>query len=520
MRTARTVALLCAAAALSSPAAAGRVSSTPADTPAPAHASARAAAGKSGTQVIRFGRFGNVTLYQPAHPARVVLFVSGDGGWNEGVVDMAKGLAALDALVIGIDIRSYLEHVGHSDVKCASAAGDFEALSQYVQKSLDLPRYIVPILCGYSSGATLVYAVAVQAPTGTFAGAVSLSFCPDLSLAKPMCKARGLAWTSGAGGKGVLFEPAAELETPWIVLQGARDEVCSAEATEGFVRKVHGARLVRLPQVGHGFSVPKNWMPQLAEAVTSLTPAPASAPATPAARAATSSREDLSDLPLVEVPPAASPAGKDGEPAGGASGARPDQLALAVIVTGDGGWAGLDREVSRWLADRGIPVVGLNSLQYFWTRRTPDGAAADLARILRSRLPSESGDSGASGGKALLIGYSRGADVLPFMAARLPAELAARVSLVALLGPSHVVDFQFHVSDWLGASHKDTELPVLPEVKKLDGARLLCVYGEDESDTICPEVGGEGRTLKMAGGHHFGGDYAGIAAKLLEAARK
>ena len=43
---------------------------------------------------MMFGAFGKVTIYQPeATPNAIVLFVSGDGGWNLGVIDMAKNIA-------------------------------------------------------------------------------------------------------------------------------------------------------------------------------------------------------------------------------------------------------------------------------------------------------------------------------------------------------------------------------------------------------------------------------------------
>ena len=109
-------------------------------------------------------------------------------------------------------------------------------------------------------------------------------------------------------------------------------------------------------------------------------------------------------LPLVEVP-AKQPAGD----------------LLAVIVSGDGGWAGIDHDVANDLASKGVPVVGLNSLQYFWNARTPDGAAADLQRIARHYLPAWGRQ------QLLLVGYSLGADVLPFMASRLPPDLLGRV---------------------------------------------------------------------------------------------
>ena len=43
--------------------------------------------------------FGTVTIYRGANPPQqVVLFISGDGGWNLGVVDMAKRLRDAGAL--------------------------------------------------------------------------------------------------------------------------------------------------------------------------------------------------------------------------------------------------------------------------------------------------------------------------------------------------------------------------------------------------------------------------------------
>jgi type IV secretory pathway VirJ component len=144
---------------------------------------------------LRFGRFGDVALYSRSpQPSRVVLFVSGDGGWNLGVIDMARALAELNALVVGIDINIYLRSLSNTAGNCSYSAADFEALSKYIQKTLQLPSYIPPVLVGYSSGATLVYAVLVQAPPNTFAGAISLGFCPDLDLSKPLCRGNGLEW--------------------------------------------------------------------------------------------------------------------------------------------------------------------------------------------------------------------------------------------------------------------------------------------------------------------------------------
>jgi type IV secretory pathway VirJ component len=448
-----------------------------------------ATAGARGTEeTLTFGRFGTVTLYRATPtPEHVVLFVSGDGGWNKGVVDMARLLVPMDSLVVGIDIRHYLGRLGEGKESCAYAAADFEALSQLVQKKLGYTAYHPPLLIGYSSGATLVYALLVQAPPGTFAGAISLGFCPDLDLPKPLCKGAGLEWDPGTHKKTYVFRAAPAVEAKWIALQGTIDQVCDPPSTERFVAQVRGAETVVLPKVGHGFGVYRNWVPQLEQSFRRIY-APPERPAPPLA-------PEVGDLPLIELPVA--------------GGGRPE---LAVIYSGDGGWASLDRRVGEVLQAEGMPVVGVSSLQYFWKARTPDGAAQDLERILRHYLTSWNRQ------QALLIGYSLGADVLPFMADRLPEELRQRVRLVALLGPSTTTSFEFHVSEWLGAAPSD-ELPVAPEVEKLAGTRILCFYGEEEQDSLCHALPpGLATLVPEKGAHHFGGDYRALARTILEAA--
>ena len=275
----------------------------------------------------KFGHFGKIYLYRLAeHPAHVVLFISGDGGWNLGVIDMARELATLDALVVGVDITYYLRQLNHVPEHCAYPAADFELLSKYVQKKLGFPSYQTPALIGYSSGATLAYAVLAQAPGNTFLGAISLGFCPDLALTKPLCQGSGLQWTKGPRGQGYRFLPATHLAVPWIALQGAIDQVCNAEKTKNFVRQVHNGKIVWLPKVGHGFSVPKNWLPQLETEFARLTKQIPARPFSP-------SSGELANLPLVEV--ADHDAGSD---------------CMAVFWSGDGGWAELDRAISAGLA--------------------------------------------------------------------------------------------------------------------------------------------------------------------------
>jgi type IV secretory pathway VirJ component len=182
---------------------------------------------------------------------------------------------------------------------------------------------------------------------------------------------------------------------------------------------------------------------------------------------------------------------------------------LVVFVSGDGGWASIDKSMSRVFAAHGMPVVGLNALQYFWTKRTPDSASRDLQRILEAYLTAWKKD------RVLYVGYSRGADVLPAMINRLPANLQAKTRMIALLGASPKVEFEFHVGDWMRSSSKNGD-PVKPEVDKLSLQSIVCIYGEDDKDSLCPSLAGPHMsTLMLKGAHHFDGGYEKLATIVL-----
>jgi len=179
----------------------------------------------------------------------------------------------LDTLVAGVNIRAYLRAKASRPAgQCFDMAGDLEALGRAVERRLGYPGYVPPGLVGYSSGATVVYAALVQAKPHTFRGALSLGFCPDLRVKPPICEGSGgLAWQKDPHGLGIDFLASKELEDPWVVLQGARDKVCDPEATRAYVATVPRGELVWLPDVGHGFGVPKNWLPQLEDGFARIT---------------------------------------------------------------------------------------------------------------------------------------------------------------------------------------------------------------------------------------------------------
>jgi type IV secretory pathway VirJ component len=61
---------------------------------------------------------------------------------------------------------------------------------------------------------------------------------------------------------------------------------------------------------------------------------------------------------------------------------------------------------------------------------------------------------------------------------------------------------------------------VKPELEKLRGMRILCVYGEKEKDTLCRALDPQLATpVREPGSHHFAGHYKNIADVILDATR-
>jgi type IV secretory pathway VirJ component len=205
----------------------------------------------------------------------------------------------------------------------------------------------------------------------------------------------------------------------------------------------------------------------------------------------------LPDLPLTEVP-------ATGE----------SSNLMAIHLTGDGGWGVTDRGIAESLAARGIPVVALNSLHYFWKQKTVEQTAADFNQILQYY------SARWKRNEVIVIGYSFGADVLPFILNRIPGESLEKIKVITYLGLGSQADFQFHLSDWFTSGKRSTSLAVRPEVEKLRGRKMLCFYGTDDGDALCRQLdSGLVKAFPLQGGHRFGKGYHPIVDAILQEAK-
>jgi type IV secretory pathway VirJ component len=87
------------------------------------------------------------------------------------------------------------------------------------------------------------------------------------------------------------------------------------------------------------------------------------------------------------------------------------------------------------------------------------------------------------------------------------------------MGMSAHAVFEFHVSNWI--SNDNSGPATLPEVNRITGIPVLCIYGEGDNESLCPKLDADKvRIVKLPGGHHFNGDYAGLAREILAAAAR
>ncbi|AIR89822.1 virulence factor family protein [Pseudomonas cremoricolorata] len=183
---------------------------------------------------------------------------------------------------------------------------------------------------------------------------------------------------------------------------------------------------------------------------------------------------------------------------------------VTLFLSGDGGWRDLDRDVAGEMAKLGYPVVGIDTLRYYWQHKTPEQSAADLSELMhhyRQKWGTK---------RFVLTGYSFGADVLPAIYNRLSSEDQQRVDAVILLAFARSGSFEIEVEGWLGKEGQ--EAPTGPEMAKLPGNKVVCIYGVEETDESgCTEASAVGERMKLPGGHHFDENYPALAKRLIDA---
>ncbi|RWL17375.1 MULTISPECIES: AcvB/VirJ family lysyl-phosphatidylglycerol hydrolase [Mesorhizobium] len=399
----------------------------------------------------------------------LVVLLSGADGWTEKEDAIAHSLSGDYAIVVGIDLKAYLAALAKDDGDCIYTVSDIESLSQQVQRAAASGAYRPPVVAGVGAGGAMALAIAAQSPAATIGKTLAVDPEEGIALTKQLCTPAEKETKSGRMVYGltdgplpdpvsVTFSPAASAEGRQHVaaLVDKHPDIETTDTEDDAYAALSGA-LSEYLQEGDETDNPFG-------------------------------------LPLTVLD------------------AKPSRDTMAVIYSGDGGWRDIDREVGNALQQQGVPVVGIDSLRYFWSERQPQATADDLARIIsyyRKRWNVRS---------VLLIGYSFGADILPRTYNLLPPATRTGVRQVTLMALSHQADYKISVLGWLGAEGEGSAGDPVDDIKAIDPSLVQCIYGTEEEDDACPALKSLGiGVIAIHGGHHFDGDYQALTRRVLDA---
>ncbi len=186
-----------------------------------------------------------------------------------------------------------------------------------------------------------------------------------------------------------------------------------------------------------------------------------------------------------------------------------DDKPLILYFSGDGGFNKFSNALCDGLNKTGFDVVSLNSKSYFWDKKTPEQTTTDINNFLIKKLATRKNQ------QVLFIGYSFGADVLPFILARLPKDTHDKIVASFLMASSGSTDFEIHWSDIFGGNAK-RNMDVVSEINKLVDDKIVIISSSDDRHLEANKI-----TLKrythevLPGGHHFDGDTDEIIKVIL-----
>lgn len=275
-------------------------------------------------------------ILQPDGPATGAAFLLSDGAWTDADDAAAEGLRKSGASVVGVDTAALLAALEKQTDACVYLVADIERLSHELERATDAEAFRAPVAAGVGMGGALALDILTQTPADTLSAVVAVDPAAGLPLKKPLCtRAERVDGPDGAAYAMPSGDPAARLAVTLTPGAGAGAR----------------ARAETLRAAGVAFDL-RSVATSTGEALS-------------AAVAAAIAQEALSGdaAAIVELP------------------AAPSHDAMAIVLSGDGGWRDLDKQIAQQLQAKGVPTVGLDTLRWFWTSRTPQATADELARL-------------------------------------------------------------------------------------------------------------------------------------------
>lgn len=191
----------------------------------------------------------------------------------------------------------------------------------------------------------------------------------------------------------------------------------------------------------------------------------------------------------------------------------PASKTLFFYISGDGGLNNFfSRTFMQQFRQQGLSIIGMSSKSYFWSKKTPAQAAWDIGNVINAYLKKWNCQD------FVLIGYSFGADVAPFIQMRFSSGLGRQAKHIILMSPSQKTDFEIHLLSSLGF-YKNKGLNVPNEINKLTVSTTL-IFGSNEKDFPIESITAKNvKIIRVPGSHHYEWNVAEVVKQITNAAK-
>ena len=184
--------------------------------------------------------------------------------------------------------------------------------------------------------------------------------------------------------------------------------------------------------------------------------------------------------------------------------------ASVVIISGDGGWGEIEKDLAAGFGVQRLPVARIDSSDAFSSEHPASEIARDVEALVHDAP------------QVILVGYSFGADLIPLIWPELSESSRHRIVTISLIAPTHYGSTVIDPTD----RYDPTEIPMVALAEhhaRLPADRLVCVFGTQERTsgiTSCPTPSlAKSHVIEVDGGHELGGQALRIASEITRFAR-
>ena len=177
-----------------------------------------------------------------------------------------------------------------------------------------------------------------------------------------------------------------------------------------------------------------------------------------------------------------------------------------IFLTGDFGFMNFDKAIVHYLNVKNVSVVVLNSKNYFRSAKSPVQLGHDLGSIINQY------NRKWNQHKVILMGYSMGAEVIPFAVNHLDEKFRLQLMDIILIAPGQKAIFRLKPTDYLFEEKKGTD--IYTELVKMKAQRSYIICDDSPYSIRRKNLDGVSDHDFLGGGHHFGHNYM-LLSKLI-----